>query len=167
MQPEDFSMLYQDTDAAPWDMGSCGSQTTFNNGRAVIAAAVDLRDQLLDVAAEQLEASRDDLELDGGTVRVKGRPTSRSRSRSSPGEGTFLGKSEDVVPDGPEAHMAEGCVGRLGLESFHAPQLIAHAVRVKVDRGTGVVRVLRSRPRTTAARSSTRSAPTGRSTAAS
>ena len=33
----------------------------------------------------------------------------------------------------PEA-PAEGCVGRLGLESFHAPQLIAHAARVKVDR---------------------------------
>ena len=43
MQPEDFSLLYQDTDAAPSDMGSCGSQTTFNSGRAVIAAAADLR----------------------------------------------------------------------------------------------------------------------------
>ena len=74
MQPEDFSLLYQDTDAAPWDMGSCGSQTTFNSGRAVIAAAVDVRDQLLDAAAEQLEASRDDLELAGGAVFVKGSP---------------------------------------------------------------------------------------------
>ena len=36
----------------------------------------------------------------------------------------------------------EGCVGRLGLESFHAPQLIAHAAHVRVDRETGVVRVL-------------------------
>ena len=53
MQPEDFSLLYQDTDAAPSDMGSCGSQTTFNSGRAVIAAAVDLREQLLDAAAEE------------------------------------------------------------------------------------------------------------------
>ena len=39
MRPEDFSILYQDTDAGPWDMGASGSQTTFNNGRAVIAAA--------------------------------------------------------------------------------------------------------------------------------
>ena len=46
------------------------------------------------------------------------------------------------MPEAPEAFPAEGCVGRLGLESFHAPQLIAHAVRVRVDRGTGVVRVL-------------------------
>ena len=39
LQPEDFSILYQDTDAGPSDWGSSGSQTTFNNGRAVIAAA--------------------------------------------------------------------------------------------------------------------------------
>ena len=74
MRPEDFSLLYQDTDAAPWDMGSCGSQTTFNSVRAVLAAAVEVREQLLDAASEQLEAARDDLELVGGSVRVKGSP---------------------------------------------------------------------------------------------
>src|SRR5262245_46822276 len=68
MQPEDFSLMYQDTDAAPWDMGSCGSQTTFNSGRAAVEAAIDLRQQLLDAAAEQLEVSRDDLELGEGAV---------------------------------------------------------------------------------------------------
>ncbi|MCW2535921.1 MAG: hypothetical protein JWQ26_1620, partial [Modestobacter sp.] len=33
MRPESFSVLYQDTDAGPFDIGSAGSQTTFNNGR--------------------------------------------------------------------------------------------------------------------------------------
>ena len=141
MQPEDFSLLYQDTDAAPSDMGSCGSQTTFNSGRAVIAAAADLREQLLDAAAEQLEASREDLELAGGAVVVKGSPDKSVTIADLAGGGTFHGKGAGEVPAAPEA-PAEGCVGRLGLESFHAPQLIAHAVRVKVDRGTGVVRVL-------------------------
>ena len=142
MQPEDFSLLYQDTDAAPSDMGSCGSQTTFNSGRAVIAAAVDLREQLLDAAAEELEAAREDLELRDGAVLVKGSPDKSITIAKLAGGGTFHGKGAGEVPDGPEAHPAEGCVGRLGLESFHAPQLMAHAVRVRVDRGTGVVRVL-------------------------
>ena len=44
MKPEDFSILYQDTDAGPWDMGSSGSQTTFNNGRAVVEAAREVRE---------------------------------------------------------------------------------------------------------------------------
>ena len=39
MEPESFSLLYQDTDAGPFDSGASGSQTTFNNGRAVMAAA--------------------------------------------------------------------------------------------------------------------------------
>jgi CO/xanthine dehydrogenase Mo-binding subunit len=74
MQAKDFSLLYQDTDAAPWDMGSCGSQTTFNSVRAVLAATAEVREQLLDAAAERLEAAQGDLELIGGAVQVKGSP---------------------------------------------------------------------------------------------
>jgi CO/xanthine dehydrogenase Mo-binding subunit len=124
-------------------MGSCGSQTTFNNGRAVIAAAQEVRDQLLDAAAGQLEVSRDDLELAEGAVRVKGAPDKSVAIADLTGEGTpFLGKGSGDVPDAPDCD-AEGCVGRLGMESFLAPQLITHAVHVKVDRDTGVTRVLR------------------------
>src|SRR5437588_1488442 len=74
LRPEDFSLLHSDTDAGPWDMGSCGSQTTFNSARAAIAAAADVREQLLDAAAEELEAARGDLELVNGTIRVAGSP---------------------------------------------------------------------------------------------
>ena len=141
MQPEDFTMLYQDTAAAPWDMGSCGSQTTFNSARAVIAASVEVREQLLDAAADKLEAAREDLELVGGAARVKGSPDKSVTITELVGGGTFHGKGSGDLPEQPEA-AAEGCVGKLGVESFLAPQLIAHAVRVKVDRDTGVVRVL-------------------------
>ena len=143
MKPEDFSLMYQDTDAAPWDMGSCGSQTTLNSGRAVIEAAQDLREQLLDAAADELEADRNDLELSDGEIRVKGAPDKSISIADLAGSGvTFHGKGSGEVPEAPPVE-AEGCVGRLGLESFLAPQLITHAVHVKVDRGTGVTRVLR------------------------
>jgi CO/xanthine dehydrogenase Mo-binding subunit len=143
MKPEDFSLMYQDTDAGPWDMGSCGSQTTFNNGRAVIEAAIEVRDQLLDAAAGQLEVARDDLELADGAVRVKGAPEKSVTIADLAGSGApFLGKGSGDVPDAP-ACDAEGCVGRLGMESFLAPQLITHAAHVRVDRDTGVTHVLR------------------------
>jgi CO/xanthine dehydrogenase Mo-binding subunit len=142
MNPGDFSLLYQDTDAAPWDMGSCGSQTTFNNGRAVVEAAIDLRQQLLDAAATELEADAGDLELANGAVRVKGSPEKLVTIADLAGSGaTYHGKGSGEVPEAPPCD-AEGCVGRMGTESFLAPQLITHAVRVKVDRETGVVRVL-------------------------
>jgi len=142
MKPEDFSIMYQDTDAGPWDMGSCGSQTTFNNGRAVVAASHELREQLLDMAAEKLEAAKEDLELAESAVRVKGSPDKSVTIAELAGTGApLLGKGSGDVPIPPPA-PAEGCVGRLGMESFLAPQLITHAVRVKVDPDTGVTRVL-------------------------
>jgi CO/xanthine dehydrogenase Mo-binding subunit len=141
MDPKDISILYQDTDAAPWDMGSSGSQTTFNSVRAVLAAAGEVREQLLDAAAEALEAAREDLELVGGSVSVKGTPSKAVTIAELAAAGTFHGKGSGPLPESP-AVQAEGCVGRLGMESFLAPQVFTHAVRVKVDRDTGVVRIV-------------------------
>jgi CO/xanthine dehydrogenase Mo-binding subunit len=124
-------------------MGSSGSQTTFNNGRAVMAAAAEVREQLLDLAEKELEASRGDLELAEGAVRVKGSPDKSVSIADLAGSGTpLLGKGSGDVPAAPEVD-ASACVGRLGMETFLAPQLITHAAHVKIDRDTGVVRVLR------------------------
>jgi CO/xanthine dehydrogenase Mo-binding subunit len=142
MEPEDFTILYQDTAAANWDMGSCGSQTTFNSGRAILAAAADVRDQLLRAAADELEADREDLELVDGAVRVKGSPDRSVTIGDLAGAGTIHGKGSGEVPDAPAGDTG-GCVGRVGNETFLAPQLITQAAHVKVDGDTGVVRVLK------------------------
>jgi len=144
MRPDDFSILYQDTDAGPWDGGSSGSQTTFNNGRAVVDAAGEGRRQLLDLAAERLEAAAADLELADGAVRVKGDPQAAVSIAELAATGvSILGKGSGRVPEAPACEPDAGCIGRLGFESFLEPQLITHAAHVKVDRETGVVRVLR------------------------
>src|SRR5439155_380595 len=77
MQPEQFAITYQDTDTGPYDGGSSGSQTTFNNGRAVVEAAREVRRQLLELAAQALEAAVDDLQLVDGHVGVVGSPDRR------------------------------------------------------------------------------------------
>jgi CO/xanthine dehydrogenase Mo-binding subunit len=142
MEPSDFSILYQDTEAAPYDAGSSGSQTTMNNGRAVVAAAGEVREQLLDLAAEMLEVSREDLELADGQVRVVGTPSKSVAVSELAGSGErLIGKGSGPVPENPPCE-AQGCLGRLGMESFLEPQVFTHAARVKVDRETGVVRVL-------------------------
>ncbi|MFN8234264.1 MAG: xanthine dehydrogenase family protein molybdopterin-binding subunit [Actinomycetota bacterium] len=139
MRPEDFTILYQDTAAASWDMGSCGSQTTFNSGRAVLAAAADVREQLLDAASAELEADRDDLELANGAVRVKGSPDRSVTIADLAGAGTIHGKGSGEVPEAPPGDTG-GCVDGSGT-TFAAPQPITQAAHVKVDRATGVVRV--------------------------
>ena len=142
MQPTDFSILYQDTDAGPWDAGSSGSQTTFNNGRAVVQAAGEVRERLFDLAGAKLEAAREDLELADGQVRLRGAPAKAVSIAELAGSGAaILGKGSGPVPENPPCDP-EGCLGRLGFESFLEPQVFTHAARVKVDRETGVVRVL-------------------------
>ena len=145
MRPDEFRILYQDTDAGPYDGGASGSQTTFNNGRAVIAAATEVREQLLDLAADLLEANRADIELVDGAARVNGSSTASvtiaELASQAAGAGLLLGKGSGEPPPTPAVETAS-CVGRLGGESFAAPTFFTHAIRVKVDRDTGVVRVL-------------------------
>jgi CO/xanthine dehydrogenase Mo-binding subunit len=145
MRPEQFTVVYQDTDAGPWDAGASGSQTTTNNGRAVVQAAIDVREQLLELAEEVLEAARADLELVPGRVQVKGSPTRgvaiSELAEKAAGGKLLLGRGSGSPPPQPDCDVS-GCTGRLGMESFLAPTFMTHAVRCKVDRATGVVRVL-------------------------
>src|SRR5918996_4203894 len=117
MDPTRFTLLYQDTSAANWDMGSCGSQTTFNSGRAILAAAADVREQLFDLASAELEVDREDLELAEEQVRVKGSPDRSVSIADLAGAGTIHGKGSGDVPDAPSGETG-GCVGRLGNETF-------------------------------------------------
>jgi len=146
MRPEQFAITYQDTDAGPFDGGSSGSQTTFNNGRAVVEAARDVRRQLLELAASTLEANVDDLELADGAVGVKGSPGRQvtiAELASTAHEGALLlARGSGQPPESPE-HDASACVGRLGFESFASPTFFCHAARVSIDPATGVARATR------------------------
>ena len=59
-------VVWGDTDATPFDAGAQGSRTLFNAGRAAQAAAQDARQQLLQRAADMLEAAPEDLEVEQG-----------------------------------------------------------------------------------------------------
>jgi 4-hydroxybenzoyl-CoA reductase subunit alpha len=54
VMPEDVHVVSGDTSLAPVDLGSYSSRVTFMAGNAVKQAALKLRDQLAEVAAEQL-----------------------------------------------------------------------------------------------------------------
>jgi CO/xanthine dehydrogenase Mo-binding subunit len=145
LQPEQFTILCQDTDAGAYDIGSQGSQTTINNGRAVIAAAREVRRQLLELAADALEIAPDDLELAEGLARAKGAPDrsvpiAKLAARAHGGE-LLLGRGSGKPPPLPE-HDASGCAGRGYFPAFASPSFGCHVARVRVDRETGVAEVL-------------------------
>jgi CO/xanthine dehydrogenase Mo-binding subunit len=145
MRPEDFELVYQDTSVAPYDMGATGSQTLFNNGRAVVAAAGQIAEQLRALAADHLEASPADIVLADGTASVAGTPTRSvpiaELAATAAGGELLIGHGSGAPPSGPTL-QGSSCVGDVGMAAWVAPQFSCHAVRVTLDRDTGVARVL-------------------------
>ena len=132
-----------DTDTGPHCMGTFASRGTHRVGNAVIMAAKEAREVMLQVAAEELETDAEDLETDGtGYIVVKGAAQRRihvsdvalaahfSQGRTISGRGIYL--KERNYPD-PET-------GKMDPDSCQA-----HACTVAdvvVDDETGVIEVV-------------------------
>lgn len=145
MSPDDFELVYQDTSAGPWDTGATGSQTLLNNGRATIQAAQQVAVQLRELAATELEAAAEDIVLTDGVAHVAGSPEPsisivELAAIAQDGE-MLLGRGSGTPPEYPEV-TAVSCVGDQGMNAWAGPQFSCHAVRIRLDRETGVVRVL-------------------------
>ena len=117
MKPEDFTLHYQDTDAAPWDMGSCGSQTTFNSVRAVLAAQVTCASSCSTPPPRQLEAAREDLELAEGAVRVKGSPDKAVTIADLAGEGRSTARARARCPPARPSRQRAASAGMASSRS--------------------------------------------------
>jgi len=133
-----------DTDTGPHCMGTFASRLTHRAGNAIIMAAREARNVMLEVAAEELEVSPEDLETDGvGNVRVMGAPQRSisvmdvalaahfKQGRTISGRGIYL--KPKSTPD-PET-------GEMDPDSGHAHACTV--AEVEVDTETGVVRVTR------------------------
>lgn len=115
-----------DTDSAPYVGGTGGSKVTYTIGPAVLKAAQDARDQVLRIAASELEAAVEDLEMADGTISVRGVPAktlslSDAFKLSTRGAGSYtpvLGRGQTVV-------------------SEHSPGMAVHIARVRIDPDTG------------------------------
>jgi CO/xanthine dehydrogenase Mo-binding subunit len=115
-----------DTANAPYAGMAGGSKIIYTVGPAVQQAAADARRQLLEIAAEELEAAVEDLVIDDGEVRVAGVP----------------GRAMGV---GHLAHLGAQFGGRyapvLGqgrhVITKQSPMFTVHLARVRVDRETG------------------------------
>jgi CO/xanthine dehydrogenase Mo-binding subunit len=133
-----------DTDTGPHCMGTFASRLTHRAGNAIIMAAREARNVMLEVAAEELEVAPEDLETDGvGNVRVMGAPQRSisvmdvalaahfKQGRTISGRGIYM--KPKSTPD-PET-------GEMDPDSGHAHACTV--AEVEVDTETGVVRVTR------------------------
>ena len=135
-----------DTGTGVFDFGAQGSRTTFNVGNAMLLAAESVREQLLQEAADLLEAAPGDLELVDGFVRVAGSPEHRAglgaiASFALYRGGPIHGSARYL---GPPTPFDPGCVGPQHFyPTFNSPSFHCHAAEVAVDEVTGQVEVVR------------------------
>ncbi len=127
---EDVFVVRGDTDSTPYATGSGGSVVLFSMGNAVKRGAEALREKVLDLAAQHLEAERDSLEIADRAVRVRG---DRERSVTL----TELAQMSLRTIGGPLV-----ATGTFASESSH-PVIAAQIVQVKVDPDTGRLEVLK------------------------
>ena len=135
---ESIQLVRGDTDTLPWDHGHGGSRMTFTIARSAYEAGQDLKRQLLEEAAEWLEASADDMVLEDKQVFVRGDRSNTvglaqiCYARHNDHGGPMIGVSS-ILDDAPlttEPHP---------IGALPAPSFCAHAVELAVDETTGEI----------------------------
>jgi CO/xanthine dehydrogenase Mo-binding subunit len=74
MKMEDINLVSADSEVTPLDQGAYSQAATFVSGNAARAAAMDAREQILNIASDMLDATPQELDVKDGQVFVTHRP---------------------------------------------------------------------------------------------
>ena len=139
------TMDNSNTDSSPVCTGSFASRGTYIGGNAVRFAAEAVRERILDIAARELEADIDDLEIAEGIVSVSGAPD-RSISVGDVAAAATWGHGELLTGTGaalkPYAPV-DPENGQVEIEPHSAISYATCVAEIEVDDETGEVTVLR------------------------
>jgi CO/xanthine dehydrogenase Mo-binding subunit len=111
---DDITVISGDTDSTPYDVGVYGDRGTHTIGLAAKMAAADARTQLLDLAAEQMEAKPGDLYVADLKVFIRGFP-----ERSLPLKHLFNKRS--VYKRGFSDVEGKPIIGRASINPYTLP----------------------------------------------
>jgi CO/xanthine dehydrogenase Mo-binding subunit len=147
LRPDDVTVIIGDTDSTPFDVGIFGDRGSHTTGLAVNLAARDAKDQLLELAAEQMEVDVAELEIRDKKIFVKGQPDRFIHYHDVLGGGMYkkggpvIGKASinpSTRPIDPE--IARGAASRM----FSTYTFATNIVEVEVDPETGEVKVIKA-----------------------
>ncbi len=143
IEPAMVTVVSNDTDIAPWDVGVHASRTTFIAGNAARQAAVLLKEKLATAASRVLDVPAEDLEVGDGLVASKTDSEKKitydrlaRKVHFRPGGDQLMA---EVFYDPPSVHQDKNFVGNVSVTYGFA----THAAEVEVDLDTGEVRVIR------------------------
>ncbi len=135
---EDVTVVQADTQSTPYGPGTGGSRTAVVAGGAARAAASEVRDKALGVAAHMMEASAEDLEISGGTIAVRGTP---SKSITLADVAKVVYRSAETLP--PETEASLEATVRFRPSHFPTWSNATHLCVVEIDAETFVPHVQR------------------------
>jgi carbon-monoxide dehydrogenase large subunit len=133
---EDIVVQHSDTQGTPFGYGSYGSRTSNVGSTAAIKAAGKIREKARRYAAHLLEASVDDIEVDGANYRVRGSPDKVKTLQ----EIAFALDLAFDAPDGMEPYLDETAYHDTPNCTF---PFGSHVAVVEIDEDTGVVDLVR------------------------
>jgi carbon-monoxide dehydrogenase large subunit len=133
---EDIVVQHSDTQGTPFGYGTYGSRTSNVGTGAAIKAAAKIREKARRYAAHMLEASVDDIEVDGAEYRVKGSPDKKKTIQ----EIAFALDLAFDTPDGMEPYLDETAYHDTPNCTF---PFGTHIALVEVDEETGVIDLVR------------------------
>jgi carbon-monoxide dehydrogenase large subunit len=133
---EDIVVQHSDTQGTPFGYGSYGSRTSNVGTGAAIKAAAKIREKARRYAAHMLEASVDDIEVEGNEYRVKGSPDKKKTLQ----EIAFALDLAFDTPPGMEPYLDETAYHDTPNCTF---PFGTHIAMVEIDEETGVVDLVR------------------------
>jgi carbon-monoxide dehydrogenase large subunit len=135
---EAVSIVEGDTERCPHGSGSFASRSMVVSGGALVLAARRVRDKIATIAAHMLEAAREDLTFDEGTIAVRG----------APGRAVTLDQVADLAYRPAGGTLPPGVDPALEATHYYDPPPATfsngtHVAVVEVDADTGQVSILR------------------------
>jgi len=140
---KNITLVNNDTDITPWDVGCHASRTTFIGGKAAMLAAEDARSQLLQAASEILERPVDDLEIRNGLIYSKNNPSKALSYERVVRSKHFQNNGNIIIGKGfydPPTTLLTPKDSKGNVSASYT--FAAQAVEVEVDTETGHVEVI-------------------------
>jgi 4-hydroxybenzoyl-CoA reductase subunit alpha len=142
---EDVHITAADTGTCPLDAGTFGSGVTVRAGNAAYLAATDVRRQLFESVAQQLEANPEDLVAADRRIWVKGSPERGVSLSEALQHHQYSDRPVPIVGHGAWIPPAEQPTSLLTKNGNFSPNysFMTQAAEVEVDLETGKVKVVK------------------------
>jgi xanthine dehydrogenase molybdenum-binding subunit len=140
---DDIHVIHSDTDICPWDVGAHASRTTFIAGNAALGAARKIKARLLEMGAKQLDVPLERLILGEQAIIDQENPANRIAIAKLLRKAHFSHGGQMLMAehfyDPVNENMGKDFKGNMSMTYTFG----SHGVRVKVDRDTGKVQIVK------------------------